>query len=439
PTLDPGAIPRIEEVAVDGRVVLFTAVLALLTTLLFGLAPALRGGSRARATHLRSHGGSGAGPGSGRLRRSLVVAEAALAVVVVVAAGLVGRSLWELGRVDPGVRTDGLLTFELTLPDARYPADADAVAFYDELLDRIEGLPGVVAAAAATALPVADDPSRNDFLVEGAPTPDPGVPAYNAGVVIVRPGWFETMGIPVLKGRSLRPADGPDGPFVAVVNSATAERYWPGGDPLSLRVGYDFGGNQGRPWLSLVGVVGDTKVAGLEGGARPQIYLPLAQAAAAWGGAPRSMRIAARTELDPRGLAPAVRATVHEMDPTLAVAGLRTMEDVLSAAVAGPRFAATLLSSFGLIALLLAVLGIYGVVSYNVSKRTREIGLRMALGADRGAVSRMVVREGATPAILGLGLGLAGAALASRLLPPGLLFEVSPTDPGVLAAIAVLL
>lgn len=436
--LDPGALPRIEEVAVDGSVLLFTSALALGTALLFGAAPALGLGRGAFVRGLGPARRSTSGSAGVRLRRSLVAVEAALAVVVVVVAGLVTRSLQELTRVETGVRAEGLLTFELTLPGARYQSSGEIVDFYDRVLDRIRGLPGVDGASAATALPVADDPSRNDFLVEGTPPPPAGVPAHNADAVIVRPGYFETMGIPVRRGRALEPADGPDGPFVAVVNQAVVDRYWPDGEVLGVRVGYDFGGELGRPWLTVVGVVADSKVGGLDAESRPQIYLGQSQAEAAWGGTPRTMRLVVRTAGDPRLLGPAVRRAVGELDPALALARLRTMEEVVMAAAAGPRLTATLLSAFGLIALALAVVGIYGVVSYNVSRRTREIGIRRALGADRGRVSRMVVREGAVPAVLGVGLGLVAVLAASGVLAR-FLFRVSPTDPAMLTGIGLLL
>ncbi|NIP59081.1 MAG: FtsX-like permease family protein, partial [Gemmatimonadetes bacterium] len=289
--LDPDAIPRSEVVALDGRVLLYAGGLALGTALLFGLAPALHVGLGALASRLRAEHGSTAGSSRARLRRGLVMVEAAVCAVVLVAAGLVGRSLWELVRVDPGVRTEGVLTFELALPASAYGIPEQLNGFYERLQERIEGLPGVAGAATVNSLPLTGDPPRNDFYVGGEPRPDPGVPAWNADLLTVSHDYFETMGIPVIRGRGFEASDGTDGPYVAVIDEAAARKYWPGGDALDRRVHFNFTESQGRPSAELVGIVRSTKAASLDEEPRPQLYLLNPQTEPVWGGTWRTRSV----------------------------------------------------------------------------------------------------------------------------------------------------
>lgn len=435
--IDPDAIPRLDAVAVDETVLLFTAAVAGVAVVLFGIAPAIQVASGSLAGRIGSRGRSTGTVRRSRLRRGFVIAEAGLSVVVLVAAGLVGRSFVRLEREDVGVDTRGLLSFELTLPSASYPSDDEVVAVYGRLLEHLRGLPGVERASAATDIPLGETPSQNDFYIDGRPKPPPGVPAWNAGVVVVRPEWFETMGIPVVRGRAFTGSEGPEGPYAALINEAAAARYWRGEDPLESRINYDFG-DRGRPSLDIVGIAGDTKVDGLAADARPLVYLPHRQAATTWGGTPRSLTISLRVALPPAAVLPSVRATVRELDPKLAVANVGTMDEHIADSLARERLAATLLGAFGAIALLLAVVGIYGIVSYSVARRTREIGIRIALGAEPGRVRRMVIGEGAAPAVMGIVAGL-GATLAGSSILEGFLFEVSATDPAILGALGALL
>lgn len=416
----PQAIPRAEAVRVDWVVLAFAALTGLGTALLFGLVPAIRRRSPADAlTGARTTGGRA----PARLRRGLVGAEAALGVVVILAAGLVTRSFGELTRVDPGVRPEGVLLFDLQLPAADYPDDRVPDA-YASLLDRLRHLPGVRRAGATSSVPVVDNPTRQDIRIEGRPEPPPGVPGANADIVAVHPGYFAALGIPLRAGRTLDATDREGAPPVAILNEEAARRYWPDG-AIGQRFRYSA---DDAPWITIVGVVGDTRVDGLRGPYRAQVFLPHAQLASSQGSTGRSLTIAIRTAGDPSSVVAPARAIVREFDSRLPVANLRTMDGVLATAVAPERFTASLLDGFAAIALLLAAVGVYGVTSYTVSRRTREIGIRMALGARSGNVLAKVTRESAGPvvlgALLGLALGLAGAGLLSRFV-----FGIGVRDP----------
>lgn len=443
--VDPDAIPRLETVAVDGTVLLVTAALVLATAVLFGLAPALRT-TAAPARGLVSESRAGTDPSRRRFRAVLVAAEVAVSVIVVVAAGLVGRSLWHLTRVDPGVDAGGVLTFQLSLPETRFETAEAVPRAYAGLLERIRSLPGVTAASAASDLPLGETPPRVDFRAEGEAEPPPGAPAWHADLITVHPGYFRTLGIPVLRGRAPAETDREGRELVALVNRAAARRLWEGEDPVGRRIAYPVSGDEPR-WIRIVGVVGDTKVEGLDEEARPQVYLPHAQLREAQGSVGRSLEFVVRTSGAPRAAVPAVRGAVAELDPALPLADLRTLEDVVAASVARPRLTANLMGSFGIVALLLAVIGVYGVVSYAVASRTREIGIRMALGADRGRVLKLVLRQGMGPVLAGGGAGLLLSAAAAGSVPrlfedvpiDELLFGVSPTDPITYAGITALL
>ena len=423
--LDPTALPRSEGVRLDRTVLAFTAALTVAATLLFGLVPALQSG---RAPAAGMAGGRGAGDDGARraFRRGLVAGQAALSLVVVLAAGLALRSLEALRSEDPGVVTTGVVTFDLALPTSSYPDPEGVARAYRTLRERVEALPGVVSAAATSTMPLVGPPGRSDFLPEGEALGGDGVPAWNAHFTAVLPGYFETLGIPVLRGRAPTAADDATSTPVVVVSRALVERYWPGEDVLGRRITF-FVGADDPPWLTIVGVVGDVR-AEMASPSDPQVYLPHDQLRAIGFGRGGSMTVVVRAAVDAAGLAPALRAAVAEMDPRLPVSNLRTMEEVVDRAVARPRLTASLLGAFGLVALLLAAVGIYGVVSYTVARRTREIGVRVALGAHRGQVVRLMVREGAAPAVLGAAVGLA-AALAGAAALRGLLYGVSPTDP----------
>ncbi|MBW3533687.1 MAG: ABC transporter permease [Gemmatimonadetes bacterium] len=423
--LDPTALPRSEGVRLDRTVLAFTAGITVAATLLFALVPALQGaGALARGLA----GGRGSSDDTGRrsLRRGLVAGQAALSLVVVLAAGLAIRSFDALRSEDPGVRTANVVTFDLSLPSSSYPQGEDVARAYGALQERLEALPAVASAAAVSILPLRGLPGRGDFQPEGEAAPAGAVPAWNAHYAAVQPGYFETLGIPVLQGRALTEGDDAESPLVVGVSRALVERYWPGQDVLGRRITFAMGGDD-PPWLTIVGVVGDVRAL-MDAPPDPQVYLAHDQLRAIPFGGGRAMTVVARTGVEPGTLIPALRAAVAEMDPRLPLANVQTMEDVRSRAVARPRLAASLLGAFGLVALLLAAVGIYGVVSYTVARRTREIGVRVALGAGRGQVVRLMVREGTMPAAVGAAVGLV-VALAGAGALREFLHGVSPTDP----------
>ena len=435
---NPDALPRTAGVEVSGSVLAFTALATLGTTLLFGVVPALSAGGRAGSPGFsrEARGGTG-GRGRRRFRRLLVAAEVSLSVVVLVAAGLVVRSFQALTSVDPGARTEGLLTFQLSPPQSDYPEAPTVRTFYEQLTERLEALPGVVGVTATSRLPLTGVSQRNDFVIEGRPPPGPGELAWNAFTIDVRPGYFEAMGIPLLKGRTFAETDGPDDAPVAVVNRELRETYFPGEDPVGQRIGYPLSADS-AVYLSVVGVVGDIR-SSLEEEPLPQLYRLQDQLPLLFGGYTRRfMNVAVRTEVPPGSLTGSVRAVVGELDPNLAVDRFRTMDDVFRGATAEPRLTRNLLAAFGILALILATVGIYGVVSYSVARRTREIGIRMALGAASSQVTGRMVREGVVPALVGLGVGV-GVALGLGGLVQSILFDVAPTDPVTFGIVPALL
>lgn len=434
--INPEAIPRTENVVVDLPVLAFTILAAAGTALLFGIVPALHAGARGVASGSISEIRVTGLRGRARFRRFLVGAEVALSVVVVLAAGLVTRSLIALAQVDPGVDVERVLTFDLALPASDYGDAATVPGVYEQILERIRALPGVTAAGSATAIPIADDPPRIDFTIEGAPAAPAGVPSASADAIIVQQGYFDALGIPLLRGRLPEPSDGPDAPMVAVINQTTVERYWPGEDPIGRR--FRYASAPPLPWITVAGIVADTKVGGLTEEPRAQIYLPHRQVRVAQGSPGRTMTVVVRTALPPTRLVGSVRGVIREIDPILPLANVRTMEDVLRAAAARPRLTANLLGVFALIALALATVGIYGVVSFATARRTREIGVRMALGARHTDVLRQIVAEGMRPVVVGVVLGAVVALAGARVLSD-VLFGVSPRDPVTFVVVPLVL
>lgn len=413
--LDPGALPRLSEVHLDGAVLLFALGAALVTTVLFGLVPALR----LTRTDLRGElvdGARTAGSiGRGVLDRGLVAAQVAIAVVLLVGAGLLIRSFAHLQGVDPGFRARGVLTARVSLPDNRYPDDPRVREFWTSLLARVGRLPGVTEAGVTTDLPLQSG-SYLSFRVQGRPAPGRDE-VQDAVVCSVGGDYFQALGIPLVRGRLPDARDGPGDRPVAVIDRAMARRYWGEHDPIGDRISFD-----GNRWYTIVGVVGSVRTESLDRPGYPHAYLSVLQS-------PRhGMALALRTDGDPTALAGAVRAAVGALDPTLPVYSLRSMREIVETSILRPRFDVATLATFAALALLLALIGIYGVLSYAVSRRLRELGVRMVLGADRGATIRFVLRLGMTPVLAGVAVGLAGAVLAVRVLS-GLLYGVSPLDP----------
>jgi len=423
-------IPQLAAVSLDGRVLAFTAGLSLVTGLLFGLFPALRVSAITLSDTLKE-GARNISVSHDTFRKALATTEIALSLVLLAGAGLLVRSFSKLYGIDPGFRSDHLLTMDIGLPSAKYPEGTDKpLAFYRDLLGRINALPGVERAGAVNVLPLGANFDTAGTEPEGF-VHGPGETPYPERY-IVTPGYLAAVGIRLVRGRLLTEADQQNAPLVVLISNTAAERWWPHQDPIGRRVkvpGFDY---QPQPWRTVVGIVQDVKQAGLDAPPTMQIYLPHAQYRTGY------LTLVVRTKSDPLALAAEVRRQVTEVDPEQAVSNIATLDQVLFDSIASRRFSATLLGTLAGLGLLLASVGVYGVISYGVSQRTREIGIRMALGAARGDVLSLVVGEGMKLLLLGVGAG----AISSLLLTPvlsGLLFGVSPRDPVAFAASAVFL
>lgn len=434
--LAPEGLPRRDAIGVDFTVLLFTLGVGLLTGVLFGLAPAVHTW-KLSLVHSLKEGARGAGSGvrGRRTRTGLVVAEMALALVLLVGAGLMIQSLRNLLQTDPGYRTEGLLTVRVALPSSRYD-DPAASAFWDRILERVRALPGVTSASMISHLPLSRSywsgttaVDRSDAVESDPRFPFPFIEADRR---MVGPGYFETMGVEVVSGRAFTPADVDGAPLVAMVDEEFARRFWPNEPAVGRRIAVSFGDDGQPEWRDVVGVVRHSRHYGLESVGREQVYMPYPQFT------PNTAYLAVRTTGDPEALIATVRGEVWALDPEQPISDVRTMTERVAAAVAAPRFDLLLLGTFAAIALVLAAVGIYGVISYSVGQRTHEIGVRMALGANREDVRTLVLRQGMLVALGGVAIGLAAALALTRLLG-SLLFGVSPTDPVTYAVVAVIL
>ncbi|PYT32250.1 MAG: ABC transporter permease [Acidobacteria bacterium] len=418
PALMPAGLPHFEQVPIDARVLVFTLLLSLGTGLIFGLAPALIGSRLNLSESLKetARGVSG-GADAGRLRHVLMVSEVALSLLLMVGAGLMIRSFERLVTVNPGFQADRLITARISLNQNQYRENYRVWSFYLDMIERIRSLPGVQSASAVSILPLADS-ERDPFSIEGRSYDFHGKTPQVASQEVIASDYFRTMQIPLLSGRLFQEREAEP---VVIINQTMARGFWPGIDPIGRRIVLG-APRPGVQWLTIAGVVADIHNSRLDSTPLPQMYVPLAQAPV------HSMALVIRTTADPAGVIPTVRAQLFALDPNQPLYDVRTMQERVNAAVSQPRFQSLLLAIFAGLALLLALIGTYGVVSRSVTQRTHEIGIRMSLGAEPTRVLTLVLREGVLLAGIGTVLGLAGAWAVRQVLS-GLLYGVLPSDP----------
>jgi len=416
-------IPRIEAVTVDGRVLAFTAGLAVLTGLLFGLMPALRAYRMGMVAAM--HEGGRGGTASRRSNSALVAAQFALSFVLLIGAGLLLKSFQRLQSVELGFNPEKLLTMVVSLPSRKYSKPEQSIQFCDSLIDRLRSLPGVRAAGLTTNIPFVGDDNTDNFIVEGR---DPGGEGVQVQLLAMTPGHLQAMGIPLLRGRDFLETDKSDSQPVAIVDETLARMYWADGDALGKRV--ETTGDM--QWMTIVGVVGGIKQDGFAEKLQPHIYAPLAQSPTL------VAKLVVRTEGAPNPTIAAIRSAVSGLDPDIPVYSIRSMNDVMARTLNSQRLTNLLLTSFSVLALVLAAVGIYGTMSLYVGSRKNEFGIRLALGAQPRVLLRLVLREGMLLIAAGIGIGVGGALLLTRAMT-SLLFEVSPTDPVVFTGVPLLL
>jgi putative ABC transport system permease protein len=410
-------LPRLSEVGLDRRIFGFTLMLSLLTGIIFGLFPALLASRTDVDRTLKEHGRSTTATGKRiRIRGVLVAAQVALAFVVLIGAGLLIKSFAKLQSVAPGFDPTNLTTVLIWLSDEKYVDRAPRVAFLKELIRRLDALPGVQGVAIANDLPIRGTDASNYAVIEGRPEQPPG--GTLVGVHVVGPRYFQAMGIPVLSGRELNERDDERAPAVIVINETAARLFWPGQDAIGKRLKVEINGNR---WIEVVGITGDVKFDGLDEEAGPHVYASILQN-------PWAFRVALRSRLEPAIVGAAVQHEVQAIDSTQPVSHIKTMDQVMSDSVARRRFSLILFSLFAGIALLMAAVGIYGVVACAVGQRTHEIGIRMALGAEAKDVLRLIIGQGMKLTVIGLAIGSVVAVAFTRMMA-GLLFHVSATDP----------
>jgi putative ABC transport system permease protein len=433
-SLAPATVPRIGDAGLDGSVLLFTGALTVVCAMLFGLVPLLGSGERDLHSSLTTAASRATmGRAQQRTRRMLVASEFALAIVLLAGAGLTLRTFGNLLAVDPGFDASNVLTMRVVPPVASYPQAQQVEQFYQNVLERVRALPGVEMAGAVRVLPLADEMGDWSITIEGQ-TPPQGQD-FDGDWQVVAPGYFETMRVRLLEGRVIGPQDSRDAPPVAVINQTMAQQYWPAGDAIGKRFRI---GSPETPWIEIVGIVADERHAALNAAMNRRWFRPHAQWTQTQTNPIRGMTLVVRTTDDPIRLAAPVRQVIRDLDANLPVAEVRTLETVVRESIGRQRFTMLLLAVFAGSALLLAAIGVYGVMAFWVTERTREIGVRMALGATRSEVAGMVVRQALTPALWGIVAGgLTGLAL-TRLVS-GLLFGVPPHDPVTFAAAPVLL
>jgi putative ABC transport system permease protein len=435
-------LPRAQEIGLDGRVLAFTAAISIAAALVCGLFPALESSQHDSSGALKEGArGASAGVRQRRILSVLVAAQFACALVLLASGALLIRSFAKLIATDPGFQSDHVISASTSLPRASYPTAASVRAFYATVLERVAAMPGVTAAGAATDLPLTVR-ERRAFTVENPPQASAGSGSVANDWVTGQ--YFEALGARVVRGRALGPSDTQTSEPVLAINETLAKLYFPGEDPVNRLVAWG-GAKDHGPWMRVVGVIGDIKQAGLAKPTEPQTWQPWSQVPDVFvAGNFRSLKLMVRSSVPPASLVPAIRAEVRRLDPALPVTGVQTLDEIVGASAASQRFNAALLGGFAGVALLLAAVGIGGVLAISVSRRRQEIGIRMALGANAGEVVRMVVRQGMLLVLTGLVIGLPAAFAATRLLRT-LLFGVAPWDPiafaaatGILCGVALL-
>ncbi len=436
-TLAPSDLPRMGNVSIDGRALAFTVAITFLTALIFGLVPALQA-SKPNLNETMKDAGRGSTEGGRRkfIRSTLVVLEVASALVLLVGAGLLIKSFWRLQKVDPGFNPDNALTAWVSLPKTKYPEDSQTVLFFQQLIERVNALPGVQAAGAAHVVPMTGDDYVLGFEVDGRPPLPPGA-SQSTNYYSVSADYFKAMGIPLRRGRVFTERDTEDSPPVAVINETMVQKIFPNEDPIGKRITFD-DRDKNPEWFEIVGIVGDVKQYGLDQPTTMQTYEPYTQQP------PSSMMLVVRSAGDPTNLSAAIRSEVLKLDKEQPTTYIKTLNEYFSTSIAQQRFSVVLLGVFAAVALVLAAVGIYGVLSYAVTQRTHEIGIRMALGAGRRDVFRLVVGRGMLLSLIGVASGLVAAFALTRLMA-SLLFGVTATDAvtfasvaGVLLAVALL-
>jgi putative ABC transport system permease protein len=434
PALAPTDLPRLSSVGLNGTVLLVTSILTLMTGVLFGLVPALQSSRSHLGTTLREGGRAGtASRGGLRLRRGIVAAQLALVVVLLTGAGLLLRTFITLQRVQLGFETDRALTFNVQLAGAKYSKDVQAVTFFETLLERLRAIPGVQSAGSISTMMLSATPNSAGITAEGRETrQDDNEVTFDA----ISPGFFATIGARLVAGRDFTLADRDSAPLVAMVNQHMVKRYWPNGGAVGKR--FRFGSSTQsadstrNPWITVVGVVADMRRTGVDQPVREEAFFPYRQ------NVDGGQLVVVRTSNDPMSIVPLVKQTVRSIDPNQPISNLGTMEKMLAELVAQRRFSMTLVGAFATLALILALIGAFGVTSYLVSQRAKEIGVRLALGAEPSRVSRLVVREGMQVAGVGVAAGVVIALVTTRLAS-SLLYAVSPRDPLTIGIVTVTL
>jgi predicted permease len=432
----PDSIPRLREIGLDTRVLIFALGVTLVTGVLFGLVPAF-GATRMNLVEALKEGGQrpGGSATAPRIRNALLISHVALALVLVVAAGLLVRTFYHMIRANSGFDAAHVVTFELPLPSSKYSETGHMAQIYNQVLQRLEATPGVESAGLVSIVAMGGPTDSTDIRIPGIPPPQPGSPAPFANYLFVSPHYFATIGTPLQRGRDITDGDILGSAPVTIINSAMAKKYWPGQDPVGKQVGV---GLTKIPVRTIVGVAADIKQVSLREDPAPTMFVPYTQNEMKTFPNMQALQYAVRAQGDEAAITASVREAVHAVDPDLPIAGYATLATLVETSTTADRFAMVLVAAFGVLALVLAAIGMYGVISYSVSQRTPEIGVRIALGAQRSQIFIMVLKQGSRLACAGIAIGTVGALAATRLMTR-FLYGVQPTDPGTFVGASLLL